>query len=272
MLFTLVILAVVQGLTEFLPVSSSGHLNLISHFFALDASNMLLFFLIVHAGTACAALFYFRKDIIDIILGFFDFITKKDTPRVKDAFKWSALVLTVSLPTGIIGITLKSHVEQLGTSLSNLGIALVVTAFILLATKYVKTKNLDLHSFGYKEAFLVGLAQSFALMPGISRSGSTIAMALILGATPLFAGKLSFLASFVAIFGALLLEVLEYMKEGKEIFPISYLIISFIVSFLVGLFALRFLMKILSHGKLYLFSLYCGVLGLTVLIYNLIKL
>lgn len=272
MLFILIFLAVVQGLTEFLPVSSSGHLSLISYIFSLDMSNMLLFFLVVHAGTAVAALFYFKNDIMNILIGLVDWVQKRKTSRAEDSLKWILLIFMVSLPTGIIGLTLKQPLEQLGNNMLNIGIALIVTAIILLRTKFIVSKNYDLHSFSYKSALLVGFAQSFALIPGISRSGSTIAMALFLGATSLFAGKLSFLASFVAIFGALLLEVFDYMQSEVVVFPLYYFIICFFVSFCVGLYALKFLMRILNHGKLYLFSPYCFLLGFGVILYYFIKL
>ena len=265
MLLQLIFLAIIQGITEFLPVSSSGHLNVLAYIVSFDQQNLLLYFLVLHAGTACAAIFYFRQDIYGIILGLWDFVTKKDTEQAKNAIKWVQLIIMVSIPTGIVGITLKKSVESLGSNLLVISIAWMVTAVILYATKFVVSKKLDLTTFTYKDAFLVGLAQSVALLPGISRSGSTIAMALFLGATPTFAGKLSFLASFVAIFGALLLEVLDYIKVGDSTISFTYLFIGFVVSFIVGLLSLKFLISILKHGKLFLFSVYCFIIGAALL-------
>lgn len=257
MLVTLILIAIVQGITEFLPVSSSGHLAIIAKFLHFETSETMLFFLVVHAGTAVAALYYFWNDIMNILLGIKDLLTNKKTNLSQDAIKWIILIFMVSLPTGITGIFFRDVIENLGANPLGIPIALMITAIILLITKFTKSRNLDLSTFTYKQAFLVGIAQSFALMPGISRSGATIAMALILGATPLFAGKLSFLASFVAIFGALLLEIVDFIKLGSLELPLYDFIIGFVIAFVVGLWALKFLIKILSDGKLYLFSFYC---------------
>ena len=265
MLLELIFLAIIQGITEFLPVSSSGHLNVLAYIVSFDQQHLLLYFLVLHAGTACAAIFYFRQDIYDIILGLWDFVTKKDTDQAKNAIKWVQLIIVVSIPTGIVGITLKTPVESLGSNLLVISIAWIVTAIFLFATKFFVSKKLELSTFTYKDAFLVGLAQSFALLPGISRSGATIAMALFLGATPNFAGKLSFLASFVAIFGALFLEILDYIKVGDSTIPFIDLFIGFVVSFIVGLLSLKFLISILKHGKLFLFSVYCFIIGAVLL-------
>ncbi|MGL4366765.1 MAG: undecaprenyl-diphosphate phosphatase [Brevinemataceae bacterium] len=267
MLGILLAIAVIQGLTEFLPVSSSGHLALAAYFFNFHTVDMLLFFLIVHAGTACAALYFFRADIIGIIRGMADIAVRKKTIEASEAFKWIMMIIMVSIPTAFTGILFKQAIESAGVSLIIVGLGLVGTSCLLMLTKFVKKGDLDLNNFGYRKAFLVGIAQSCALLPGISRSGSTISVALILGASPMFAGKLSFLASFVAIFGALLLEVIDAVQKGFVSFPLYYLVISFFVAFFVGLWALKFLIRILSHGKLYLFSLYCFTLGISVILY-----
>ncbi|MGL4394506.1 MAG: undecaprenyl-diphosphate phosphatase [Brevinema sp.] len=272
MLWMLIFIAVVQGITEFLPVSSSGHLGIVAYFFQFYTPETLLFFLVVHAGTACAALYFFREDILNILIGFKDFFQRKDTPQKNDAFQWTLLIITVSIPTAIVGILFKDFIEGIPEYFPMIiPVMLMVTAFILLLTKFVKTNNKGLHDFTYKHAFVVGLAQSFALFPGISRSGSTIAAALLMGATPFFAGKLSFLASFVAIFGALLLEVLSFLKDGMIGLPLYYFAIGFVVAFLVGLWSLKFLIKILNNGKIYFFSIYCFVVGLSLLIFHLVK-
>ncbi|MGL5955954.1 MAG: undecaprenyl-diphosphate phosphatase [Brevinema sp.] len=256
----LIFLALIQGITEFLPVSSSGHLNLISFFVPLPTEHLLLYFLVLHAGTACAAIYFFRNDIFYILKGLWKFDYKTEDTR--QSVKWSLLIICVSIPTALIGIPLKSWIESLGQNLLFLGIAWITTAIILMATKYISSKNKDLKSFTYQQAFVIGLAQSCALIPGISRSGATIAMALFLGASPSFAGRLSFLASFVAIFGALLFEIIDYIAVGVSDLSLFSLMMGFLVAFISGLWSLKFLMNLLSHGKLYLFSFYCLVLGI----------
>ncbi|MDK2819083.1 MAG: undecaprenyl-diphosphate phosphatase [Spirochaetota bacterium] len=265
MLLELIFLAIIQGITEFLPVSSSGHLNVLAHFISFNQQHLLLYFLVLHAGTSFAAIYFFRKDLYIIFLGLWDFVNKKNTQESKDALKWIQLIIMVSIPTAIVGITLKSFIENQGSNLLIVGIAWIITAIILFSTKFFISKKIDLSTFTNKDAFLVGLAQSVALVPGISRSGSTITMALLLGATPSFAGKLSFLASFVTIFGALLLETLDYIKQGNSTLSYSMLFIGFIVAFIVGLMSLKFLINILKNGKLYLFSVYCFIIGILLL-------
>ncbi|MGL4676412.1 MAG: undecaprenyl-diphosphate phosphatase [Brevinema sp.] len=268
----LIFLAVIQGITEFLPVSSSGHLNLISFFVPLPGEHLLLYFLVLHAGTSCAAIYFFREDIFHILKGLWKFDTK--TEDTCHSIKWLLLIICVSIPTALIGIPFKSSIESLGQNLLFLGIAWIVTASILLATKYISfqkdnQKN-NLAEFTYQQAFFVGLAQSCALIPGISRSGVTIAMALFLGASPRFSGRLSFLASFVAIFGALLFETIDYISLGTSDVSLFPLITGFLVAFIAGLWSLKFLMSLLSHGKLYLFSFYCFGLGiLSIILYFL---
>lgn len=272
-MFELIILAIIQGLTEFLPISSSGHLNLLSYFMNFGTENLLLFFLILHAGTSFAAIYFFRKDIINICIGIGEIIRGRQTSNADDTRKWILLIACISLPTGIVGILFKSSIEKLGQNLLFLGSAWIITAIILWITKFYSKQEENINTFSYKKAFLVGLAQSCAVMPGISRSGSTIAMAMFLGATSQFSGKLSFLASFVPIFGGLFLEIIDLIRQDVVIkLPIMYLVVGFIVSFLTGIVALKILMKILTHGKLYIFSIYCLLLGISVSFLYFIKL
>jgi len=262
MLYILIIISIVQGITEFLPVSSSGHLTILAHFFNFYTAETMLFFLVVHSGTALAALYFFREDILKILIGMKELCFHKNTKLSQESLKWILLIFMVSLPTGIIGILFRHDIEKLGNFPLTLPIAFAITAVILLITKFVKSKSLGVMTFTYKQAFIVGIAQSVSLLPGISRSGATIAVALVLGATPLFAGKLSFLASFVVIFGALLFEILDFMKDGNLTLPIEYFIIGLIISFIVGLWSLKFLIRILNSGKIYFFSFYCFSLSL----------
>lgn len=264
-MFELINLAVIQGITEFLPISSSGHLNLLSYFMNMNTEHLLLFFLILHTGTAFAAIYFFKEDIINIFIGLWDIFQRKSSSSAKEALQWMLLIICVSIPTGIIGIFFKSSVEILGQNLLFLGIAWIITSIILWSTKTHSNHEETLLTFSYKKAFLVGLAQSFAVMPGISRSGATIAMAMLLGANSQFAGRLSFLASFVPIFGGLLIEIVSLSQHFSITqLPLFSLFIGFVVSFITGFLSLKFLMKILAHGKLYIFSIYCLVLGTSV--------
>lgn len=258
-LFILLALALVQGLTEFLPVSSSGHLVMLSTLFSLPQNdNLILYYVLVHAGTASAAVFFFRKDIRRILLGLWDALNKKQSLRAAYALKWTGLIAAISLPTGIAGILLKDYAENISFAYL-VPFGLLLTAILLLLTQRTRAAHWGLGKFNYGAAFIVGLAQSCALMPGLSRSGSTIAAALLLGARPNFAGRLSFLASLVAIFGALALEIAGVAKAG--VLPPANYAWGFIAAFTVGLFSLRFLMMILNTRKLHYFAYYCLTVG-----------
>ncbi|MGL5254883.1 MAG: undecaprenyl-diphosphate phosphatase [Brevinema sp.] len=270
-IIALIVLAVIQGLTEFLPVSSSGHLVMISSFFHLPQNEeMILYYVLVHAGTACAAVFFFRKDIIHILLGTKDLLTAKKTLKAMFALKWIGLVVMVTIPTVFVGLLLRKQIASLSFPML-VPMGLLITAGVLLwsQTRSQEKKGLGLGSFPLASAFLVGVAQSCALLPGISRSGSTIAVALLLGAKPVFAGKLSFLASMTAIFGALLLEIVSVVKTG--VLPPMQFAIGFVVAFIVGVLSLGFLMLILRSRKLYYFACYCIVVALAFTGYLIIK-
>ncbi|MGL5720805.1 MAG: undecaprenyl-diphosphate phosphatase [Brevinema sp.] len=267
----LLVLAVIQGLTEFLPVSSSGHLVMISTLFSLPQNNdIILYYVLVHAGTACAAVFFFRKDILHILLGLKDILTAKKTLKASFALKWIGLVLVVTIPTAVTGIFLRHQIESLSFPLL-VPAGLVVTASLLLWSQKRRqaTHGLGLSGFSLMSAFWVGLAQSCALLPGISRSGSTIAVALLLGARPVFAGKLSFLASMTAIFGALLLEVISVAKTG--VMPPLQFGLGFVVAFGVGVLSLGFLMTVLRTRKLHYFAYYCFAVAVAFTTYLVIK-
>lgn len=253
-----ILLAVVQGLTEFFPVSSSGHLYLFSLLFGQEKSN-LLYVLCLHAGTALAALCFFRREIWAILRGLADFFLKKNTLRSHYALKWVGLITMVSLPTLIAGLILRNYIESLSVWTPFM---LIITGTILWSTQFARNKHLSLRNFSFKNAFLVGVAQSFGLLTGISRSGITISTALFLGATPKFAGKLSFLASFVPIFGALFFELFHVPVQELSV-SWKILTIGFVTAFFVGLFALRFLMAVLNSKKFYLFAYYCFAVAIT---------
>lgn len=253
-----ILLAVVQGLTEFLPVSSSGHLYLFSLLFGQEKSD-LLYVLCLHAGTALAALCFFRREIWAILRGLADFFLKKNTLKSHYALKWVGLIAVVSLPTLTAGLILRPYIENLSVWTPFM---MIITGVILWSTQFARNKHLSLRNFSFKNAFLVGVAQSFGLLTGISRSGITISTALFLGSTPKFAGKLSFLASFVPIFGALFFELLHAPKQELSV-SWKILTAGFVTAFFVGLFALRFLMAVLNSKKFYLFAYYCFAVAIT---------
>jgi len=247
------ILGIVQGLTEFLPVSSSGHLELGHAILGVENQENLLFDLVVHGGTVLSTIIIFRKDIIDIFKGLFSFKRNEETRFV------SKLMLS-ALPVGFVGIFFKEEVESLfGGNLIFVGSMLLITATLLSFTFFAKTRHKE--SISYLDTIIIGVAQAFAVLPGISRSGSTIATGILLGNNKGRVARFSFLMVLIPIIGANLLEILggEFQGGSVDAFP---LVTGFLASFLSGLAACKWMIDIVKRGKLIYFAIYCAVVGL----------
>lgn len=265
-----VILGVVQGLTEFFPVSSSGHLVIFQQLFGLR-EPALLFDVCVHVGTLLAVVAYFYKDIKNLIAAFFRFLKNLAAGGAKDSaagedpdLKMVALILVGTIPTGILGFGFHQMADQLFASLPVVGLALLLTTGLLVATRLVTARGRDILAFTVLGAVVVGVAQGLAVVPGISRSGATIATCLILGLNRDTAARFSFLLSIPAILGALLLSLLSGSDTWGE-FTAATLILGTLISAGVGYAALATLIKIVRHGRLYYFAPYCLLLGLLTL-------
>lgn len=267
-LFDAVILGGVQGLTEFLPVSSSGHLVLFQALLGLKES-MLVFDIAVHWGTLAAVFVFFKKDILLLIsetLGFLQGMFlgagKPEALFVKFPYaRVSFLIILATFPAVLAGVFLKDYFETHFHHLGLVSAAWMVTAVLLYQTRrtfVVRMENLA--ALTLPAALLIGVAQAIAITPGISRSGITIVTAIFLGLQRDQAARFSFLLGIPAILGAGILN----LKEGIQFFgdyPFE-LMTGFITSALVGYFAILFLLKIIQKEKFYLFSYYCGSLGL----------
>ena len=246
------ILGLLQGLTEFLPVSSSGHLELGSAIFGLEEEN-LTFSIIVHGATFLSVLVVFRNDIIHLIKNLFRFTWNAET-------KFVLLLLLSAVPVGITGILFRSEIEGLFEgNILLVGFMLLITSLLLFLTHYAPNKQRDVN---VKSALLIGLAQTFAVLPGISRSGATISTALYLGIDREKATRFSFLMVLIPIFGATFLEILDLSKatEPSAISTLS-LVIGAVTAFIAGLFACSWMLKIVRRGKLAYFSLYTALAG-----------
>jgi undecaprenyl-diphosphatase len=264
-----VLLGILQGITEFLPVSSSGHLILGQHFFNMTES-MLAFDISVHTGTLAAILLVFFKDIKAICVSIL-----KPTSTKSD-IKLILLIITGSIPTAILGFIIKIWENIIFSSLLLVGCMLMVTGTLLWLTRnkqntqiseneIIKTSN-----FTFKSAFIIGAVQGIAVIPGISRSGATIATGLFTGLDRKMAAKFSFLLSIPAIIGAELLQLSESMHQPIIITKAT--VFGTLASFITGCMALILLLKIIDRGKLHLFAPYCWALGFSVIIYNIISL
>lgn len=254
-----VLLGLVQGLTEFLPVSSSGHLTIFRYLFGVEAEN-LTFEVAVHAATVLSTIVAFRKEIWDLLKGFFKFKMNSQTHYI---FK----IAVSMIPVMIVGLFLKDYVTSLfGSGLLIVGCMLVLTAILLYlgeklsdrAALRAKEGDSEGREVGYLDAFIIGLAQSVAVLPGLSRSGTTIATGLMLGVKKSAVAQFSFLMVLVPILGEAFLELIsgEFTVAASGISTLA-LILGFVSAFISGYVACRWMINIVRKAKLHWFSLYC---------------
>ncbi len=252
-----IILGLVQGLTEFLPISSSGHLVLAHHFLGLAEENMV-FDVAVHLGTLFAVFVYFRRDLVALVLGFF-----KGGPLRKVAL----LIILGTVPAVIFGLGLKDLIEELFSSPAFVSGGLLVTSALLFLSEKLQKQSRPLEKIRWQDALLIGCFQALAILPGISRSGSTIAGGLIRGVDRDAAARFSFFLAIPAILGAAVLQLGDL--GGMTAKEWSVMGVGVIASMISGYVAIGILMAVLQRGKLYGFSIYTLVLGVGGLIYFL---
>lgn len=262
-----ILLGVLQGLTEFLPVSSSGHLVLMQHFLGMEEPKVL-FDVMLHVGTLGAVVVVYRKSIWSLArTGISTSVDRNFYRHPIGAVKSNMnlklvwLILVGSIPTGLIAIAFKDQFEALFTKPGTVAAMLIVTGMMLQLPRVRRDKviaNLPLRTW---HTPLIGIAQGFAVAPGISRSGSTISVSLMLGISPQIAAQYSFLLAIPAILGALVLK----LKDVAEVTPAAA-IVGTLTAFVAGYIALRILLAMLNRGKFYVFSYYCFALGGAVLI------
>ena len=251
-----IILGIVQGLTEFLPISSSGHLEIASYILKTNPSENLMFTVVVHIATAISIIYVFRKDINEIIKGLIQFKKKQLDFILK--------ILISSVPVGVVGVLFEKEVESFFTgNIVLVGSMLLITAALLFFTYFKKDDSKK--NISYTDAIAIGLAQALAILPGISRSGSTISMALLLNVNREKATKFSFLMVLVPIFGILILKSIKGFTEISEtsnliLFDSSY-VFGFISALFSGVFACKVMLKIVKESKLIYFSAYCLLVG-----------
>lgn len=256
------ILGIIQGLTEFLPVSSSGHLEIGKHFFNVQNANNITFTLIVHIATTLSIVIVFWNDLMKIIKDIFKFEMNESTRYVIN-------ILISMIPIGIIGFFFKDYVDMFfDGNIVFVGFMLIVTAGLLYFTTKFNDKGLDITN---KKALTIGIVQAIAVLPGISRSGSTIAAALMLGVDRSKAARFSFLMVIIPILGAGVLEIPKLInnQEPNNISMVPMLV-AFFTSFVIGIISCKLVMNIVKKGKLIYFSAYCLIIGFIAIISGLI--
>jgi undecaprenyl-diphosphatase len=263
-------LGVIQGLTEFLPVSSSGHLVFLQNLLGFREPE-ILFDVALHLGTLLAVFIFFRADLMLIVIdikGYLsDIISGKETvssikKRIHALFAFWVIIGTI--PTGIIGFLFKDTLESLFGKVELVGLMIIITGIITGISRLIPQSYMKKNRLGFLSSILVGIAQGIAIIPGISRSGSTIVCGLLCGMERELAARFSFLLSIPAIMGALVLQLSTHELSAIEITP---MITGFIVAAISGLFALKVLMKMVKRGNLAWFAPYCWIVGLSVILF-----
>ena len=258
------ILGLVQGLTEFLPVSSSGHLAIGREILGVEAAEDLVFEITVHVATVLATIIVFRKQIWKLLCGLFKFKYNDETDYI--------LKICVSMiPVFIVGMFFKDRVESLFSSLLVVGLALVVTAMLLLFSdiwggrgKASAARN----GIGWWQAFVIGLGQAFAVIPGLSRSGTTISTGLLCGIKREDVAQFSFLMVLVPILGEAFLDLVGGDVASSSVGTVP-LLVGFLSAFVSGLFACKVMIALVKKAKLRWFALYCALVGLAVIIFTM---
>lgn len=260
------LLGLLQGLTEFLPISSSGHLALGRYFLANEAETEITFEVVVHFGTLCSIVLYYRKEIWSLIKAGFAFLREPSEKKSDPQVVMIGYILVSMIPAFIVGFTLKDKVEAVFMNPLLVSGMLVVTGVILFLTRFPKepTKKLSLSA-----SLLIGIAQSFAMIPGISRSGSTISTALYLGIRREDAANFSFLMVIPVIAGAMILQLKEMLETGTTNTQLLSLMVGFVTAFVSGYYALKYLIIILKRKGFHYFAYYCWIVGGAGLIYFL---
>lgn len=258
------ILGIIQGLTEYLPVSSSGHLAIGANLFGIEGSENLAFTILVHVATVMSTLVILWREIVWLVNGVLKF-------KMNDEMRYFINILISMIPVGIVGVFFKDYVEQIfGSGLLIVGIMLLVTASLLTFSYYARPRQKE--KISKRDAFIIGLAQACAVMPGLSRSGSTIATGLILGNKKEKLAQFSFLMVIPPILGEALLDTLKAVK-GVDVFGdigAMPLVIGFFAAFLSGCLACKWMINIVKKGKLIYFGIYCAIVGAVTIVCSML--
>ena len=270
--FQALLMGLLQGLTEYLPVSSSGHLTIASTLFGIDGEENMLFTIMVHVATVLSTIVILGGEIWKIIKGMFGPLNPgaKGLNCLNPDQRYVFNILVSMIPIGIVGVFFKDQVEAIfGSGMTIVGICLLVTALLLTFSYYARPRERESISLGH--AFIIGLAQAIAVLPGLSRSGSTIATGLMLGEKKSNMAQFSFLMVIPPILGEALLDVLKMVKGeslGAEIgwMPLT---VGFLAAFISGCVACKWMIGIVKKGKLIYFAYYCAIAGVISLLYGL---
>ena len=268
------ILGLVQGLAEFLPISSSGHLALLQQWFGIEEDNVLLFAVLLHVGTLISVFIVYWKDIWELIkelcLTVKDLVTGKGLRlEERPIRKLGVMIIVATIPTGIIGLLFNDFFDSLYNSVIPIGIGLIITGVLLVVAERTGRSNRGINQMNYRNALFVGTIQGIAICPGISRSGSTLFGSLLCNLDRACAVKFVFLISIPSILGSAILEAPAAIESGIQMADIGPIIVGMAVAAISGLVAIKTMIKIISDKKLSYFSYYVWILGAIVVGYGL---
>ena len=269
-IFQAIILGIIQGLAEFLPVSSSGHLAIIQNLLNVKTDTGMLFDVLLHVGTLTSIFIVFWKDIVKLIIEFFgiigDFFKRFKDPDLivlsSGYRRFVLLIIVSSIPTAIIGYMARDFVDYASSTLLIPGIGLIITSILLFVCDRIGDGRKGIKKISYLNAFEIGMAQGVATLPGISRSGATIAVSLMLGVKKETAVKYSFIMSVPAVLGATLLELKDVSDAAIEVGTAISYFVGMVVAAVVGYFAIRVMIGVVRRKRYLYFSIYCLVIGL----------
>ena len=274
-IFEALVLGLVQGLTEFLPVSSSGHLVIFSNILDIQIDDGNAFSVLLHLATFISVCFIYYKDIIELIKEFFLMlgdIFRGRFDMTRPYRRMLIMLIIATIPAIAVGLLFK--IFDLDAALSNLlvvGIMLIITSVLMFVIDRFGDGKLDAKNASFTSSLMVGLAQACALMPGLSRSGSTITASRALGYKKDFAIKFSFLMSLPAILGAAVLEGAGLIADGGFSVELAPLAVGFIAAAVSGILAIKFLINLLNKNRFYVFSIYCSIVGILSVIFFFVK-
>ncbi len=271
--FEAVILGLIQGLAEFLPISSSGHLALMQQWFGIEEDKVLLFAVLLHVGTLVSVFIVYWKDVWELIkelgLTIRDIFTGRGL-RIQErpTRKLGVMIIVATIPTGIIGILFNDFFNSLYNSVIPIGIGLIITGFLLILAERMGSASRGIQQMNYRNALFIGTVQGIAICPGISRSGSTLFGSLMCNLDRKFAVKFVFLISIPSILGSAVMEAPAAIQSGLEPGQLGPILVGMAVAAISGLIAIKTMIKIVSDKKLSYFSYYVWILGLIVVGYG----
>lgn len=263
------LMGLLQGLTEYLPVSSSGHLTIAGALFGIEGEENLTFTIAVHVATVLSTLVILWREISWLLKGLVD----SKAPLLSPERRYILAIIVSMIPIGIVGVFFKDYVESIfGSGLLIVGLCLIVTASLLTLSYYARPREKENISLG--QAFIIGLAQSVAVLPGLSRSGSTIATGLLLGVKKEKMAQFSFLMVIPPILGEALLSLIKAAKDGAAAasgdISLTALTIGFMAAFISGCMACKWMIAMVKKGKMIYFGIYCAIVGSIILASHLI--